>query len=231
MRHKTISSESGNWVDVLKVGVPAGIGFALTLSDGLGKVMGAFPWFAVYANTLFAAAMFLVCSLVIISKVQVPRAVFTSAQDDAPAFKWRFSDKERLSAKVALVPLLLTFCYAAWNTMPNGIVGRGMVGGFVCSSSTGEPIRSGEIEIMDRSGNLVSSRNTQVDSSGFFLGRLNWWAVRPASIRITGDECKTIAIPVDAGDPIGEKMGCPAGPPRVLPGARWKVWSVVCEHK
>jgi hypothetical protein len=231
MRGKILSSGKGEWIDVLKVGVPAAIAFVVAFTDGIGKLLAPLPLAAVYANTLFSAVMVLLCGVVILVKNDAVRAVFASEADHEPVFEWRFSDKERVTAKIALVPLFLIFCYAAWDTMPNGWVGREMVSGFFCNGATGEPIHSGEVEIRDRLGNPMSLRNVEVDSTGFFYGKLEWWTVRPASIDVAGNDCKTVTVPVDASEPVSEKIGCPSGPARVLPKAHWKVWNIPCQSK
>ena len=226
-RRATTRRSASTWLDAAKVAVPAVLGGVFTVTDLALRILAPLPSAALILQTGLPGVLLLVSAFTISSRVEeVEGGDFPASPKKV--HKYRFTEPERLTAKVALLPLAALAFYNVANIIPNTVVGRTQTAGFICRASDGSGVTDGVVEVLDVAGGVVSSEPQPLDDTGFFFSELRRWGGRPHTLRLSSQSCPTAQLLMRDSSQRG--FSCPRDQDKQVqrPGT-YEIWIVTCK--
>jgi hypothetical protein len=225
-RAKTRHSAS-TWLDAAKIAVPAVLGGIFTVMDLALKILAPLPGAALIVQAGVPAALMLVSAFAISSRVEeVEGGGFPASPKKV--HKYRFTEPERITAKIALLPLVALAFYNVANVTPNALFRRSHTAGFICRASDGSGVTDGVVEVLDAAGGVVSNEPQQLDDTGFFFSELRRWGGRPHSVRLSSPSCPTAQFLIR--DSTRRGLSCPRDDDkRVERPDPYEIWMLTCK--
>lgn len=218
---------TSTWLDAAKIAVPAVLGGVFTLTDLALKILAPLLGAALIVQAAIPAALVLVSAFTISSRVEeVEGGGFPASPKKV--HKYRFTESERITAKIALLPLAALAFYNGANVLPNALVGQAHTAGFICRASDGSGVTDGIIEVLDVAGGVVSNEPQQLDDTGFFFSELRRWGGRPHSLRLSSQSCPTAQLLIRDSSRRG--LSCPHDDDkRVERPDLYEIWMLTCK--
>jgi hypothetical protein len=203
-RRAQVVKSDNTWLDVIATGSSAIIAL-LPLVSKISDLASQIPYLWILLNVglpLLACAALL---FVVASKQKMARqrdSIIVGFDPDV--FQYRFTQAKRQTAKFLLIPIVTVLAYELSQSLPNYLMGRTAIAGYVCSSEDGTPVQ-GSIQIVDANGEVVSRRTEALDRSGFFYAELRGWGFRPVAARLLFTACSKERIQLSSA--LGQ-TGC-----------------------
>jgi hypothetical protein len=207
--------------------VPATLGGIFTVTDAALRILAPLPDAALILQAFVPAALTAICASVVSSRAE---DVSGGGFPDGPKkiLRYRFTEPERITAKIALLPLALLTFINANNVIPNGIAGREHAAGFICRASGESGITDGVVEVLDVAGGVVSVQPQQLDDTGFFFSDLRWWGGKPHSLRLSSQSCPTTQILIRSS--LGRGLSCPRDQDQIVERPmEYEIWMPTCK--
>jgi hypothetical protein len=224
-RANTVASDN-TWLDVIVTSSSAIIA-VLPLISKLTELTDRLPYLWIALNVglpLLACAALL---FVISSRQQVPATNAIIIEPKSDVFQYRFAQAKRKTAKFLVIPIVAVTMYETCQSLPNLLMGRKVMAGYVCSIQDGAPVQ-GSIQILDANGDVVSGRTESLDRSGFFYVRLRGWGFRPVAAQLLSTACSKDKILLSSA-PI--QSGCSHDDFVIKQSVSTKVLFIDCDGK
>jgi len=201
------------------------------LTDGLSKLFAGVPVAVSVMTAVLPSLLVAAGAACIISSRSVlsSRLLNGTGDTQAPMYTYVYGRGLRTASKLVVFPLILLAGYQVPAQLPNRVLGRATLGGFICDQD-GMPVDEGEVVVMDRFNEPVGAHPSRLDSVGFFYSPLRPWGLRPEHIRIELRQCD-LTVSVHDSEPAGP-YGCRANPyGGTLPRGTWGTWRVHCSAR
>lgn len=214
-------------IAVLKIAIPETLGGIFSITDLALKLLTAFPAMALIIWVGVPIALVIICISVISSRIsEVTGGGFLAGPQKK--YKYRFNNPERLTAKIALLPVGILAGYYIWNVLPNRITRQDHVAGFICRATDQSGVTDGVVEVLNVAGGIVSQEPQQLDDTGFFYGDLRQWGSRPYSLRLTSQSCSSTQIIISDSAQTG--TSCPHDQDKQIDRPeKYKIWTLTCK--
>jgi hypothetical protein len=226
LRAETRSSDQ-SWLGVLKIAVPAALGGVFSITDLALKLLAPVPGAAIVLWAGVPVGLVVVCvSVISLSVKEVSDGAFPHGP--IKKYRYRFTNPERVTAKIALIPLILLAGYYVWSILPNRLIRQNHVAGFICRSDQAG-ITDGVVEVVNVAGGIVSKEPQQLDDTGFFYSDLKPWGSRPYSLRVSSGSCGAAHLMIS--DTAQNGAGCPHDEDqRIDRPQEYMIWTITCNR-
>jgi len=183
-------------------------------------LLAGLSWAGIVIPIVLALAILCVCIYIVMAKRQVASEVAPDTHYPEP----RYGENVRRFAKAGAIGMIALLSLRLWDIRPNFIGSRDAIDGFVCAAGSAAPFSDGVVEVLSRSGAVMSTAE-RLDDRGYFYADLQRWALRPAAVRFRGDACRdrqTISLET------GRRGVCSAAREAIATESALE-WVVVCE--
>jgi hypothetical protein len=150
------------------------------------------PVAAVFVRTSFAVATFGLALHVLAGRRRVtPKG--PALQREQPYCEYQYQQSIRVLAKFLIPPLLLLSIFRIYEVLPNHLLQRQMVSGFVCRGAEGAALAGARA--VARSATGASVGEGIVGTDGFIIIDLAGWGLRPLTFDVMSTNCSG-SIPI-----------------------------------
>lgn len=220
---KTHSSDQP-LLDLAKIAIPPAAVLINELVGLISKLAG--PEADRFASVLLPVSLLSLCFGIVLRKEKLaqPESTIVAPIGWSPAEqRFRHPQVMRQTAKILLPVLLFLSIVSAWRALPNGMRRERVLAGYICDS-TGLPVSTGDVEVLDTNQNPIARRES-LESTGFFMADLHWWKTSPRSLRISTPTCGATLLTVRSR--TESASGCPKTeislPPRRVNTSVWRL--------
>jgi hypothetical protein len=203
------------------------LGGIFTITDSILRILAPLPSTALFLQAGLPIALVAICAFTISSRVEEVEGGNFPVRP-RKIHKYRFTEPERITAKIALLPLVALAFYNVANAIPNAVVGRTHTAGFICRASDGLSVTDGIVEVLDAAGGVTSNEPQQLDDTGFFFSELRRWGGRPHSLRLSSESCPTAQLLIR--DTSQRGFSCPRDHDKRVERPRpYEIWMLTCK--
>jgi hypothetical protein len=161
--------------------ISAGLAASVTIEAGASRLLDGLGWSEIIVPIAVAIGLLVVSSYQVFANSTEP----SSLAGGRPVVRRRYDSNRRLLGKVGIAAASVLLALRLWDIHPNFIAGKSSVSGFICTDDTGDPITHGLIEVLSRSGTVISTTEP-LDDRGYFYADVKKLALRPAALRLRG---------------------------------------------
>lgn len=183
-------------------------------------LLAGLSWAEIVIPIVSALAILCACLYIVTAKRQVASEV----APDTHRLEPRYGANVRRFAKAGAVGMIALLSLRLWNIRPNFVGSRDAIDGFICTAGSGAPFGDGVVEVLSRSGAVMSTAE-RLDDRGYFYADLQRWALRPVAVRFRGDGCRDRqTISLESG-----RRGVCSAARQAIPTESALEWAIVCE--